>query len=92
MGYSPRGHKESDMTERLDFHFNRVIVSEIFVNPLYFTQLFYQILTSLCLKIDSLLSPYISTGILLSITSGNEATLMKHDLINDHVSSLNSVL
>ena len=92
MGYSPRGHKESDMTERLDFHFNRVIVSEIFVNTLYFTQLCYQVLTSLCLKIDSLLSPYISTGILLSITSGNEATLMKHDLTNDHVSSLNSVL
>ena len=23
MGYSPRGHKESDMTERLQFHFLR---------------------------------------------------------------------
>ena len=22
MGYSPRGHKESDMTERLHFHFS----------------------------------------------------------------------
>ena len=92
MGYSPRGHKESDTTELLDFHFNQVIVSEIFVNTLYFTQSCYQILASLCLKIDSLLSPYISTGILLLITSGNEATLMKHDFINDHISSLNSVL
>ena len=76
----------------MPLHFNQVIVSEIFVNTLHFTQLCYQILTSLCLKIDSLLSLHISTGILLLITSGNEAILMKHDLINDHVSSLNSVL
>ena len=25
MGYSPRGHKESDTTERLHFHFHRLV-------------------------------------------------------------------
>ena len=35
MAYSPRGHKESDMTERLHFHFNLAIKSDNTDFPLH---------------------------------------------------------
>ena len=34
MGYSPRGHKESDTTERLPFHFSLSCIGEGNGNPL----------------------------------------------------------
>ena len=36
VGYSPWGHKESDMTERLHFHFSLSFIGEGNGNPLVF--------------------------------------------------------
>ena len=37
MGYNPWGHKESDMTERLHFHFSLLCIGEGSGNPLQYS-------------------------------------------------------
>ena len=54
VGYSPRGHKESDMTERLHFHCSYDKILAIF---LYCTLLFCVVHSSLCLEFLYLFCP-----------------------------------